>query len=146
MENRFKFRFWNADTNKMIYNVYVGQESVIVPSNKNPMNMEACDFYNPRFVGKELMQCTGLSDKNGKLIFESDIVNLISTWGSGVNATGEVKWIKRFAKFVIYTPERDNPYCHIYNTRDVNDIESLNQFQLNIIGNIHQNPNLIKND
>jgi hypothetical protein len=39
MENRFKFRFWNADTNKMIYNVYVGQESVIVPSNKNPMNM-----------------------------------------------------------------------------------------------------------
>lgn len=60
MQDRFKFRFWNGK-----------QMSDIIPF--------GCDLYDIRAVDKAnmpIMQCTGLKDHTGKLIFEGDIVKL----------------------------------------------------------------------
>lgn len=85
---------------------------------------------NDRFV---LMQFTGLKDKNGKEIFEGDIVEFCTKW----------EFPQRFKGQVIYFPE-SMQYGFSENGEsyyDFTDIE--NDELLEVIGNIYENPELL---
>ena len=76
-------------------------------------------------------ECTGLRDKNGKLIFEGDIVRCDELF------TAVVKWDSSHARFVlaiIYEAEIDD-YVNL--TRGKAD-------NLAVIGNIHDNKEILK--
>ena len=97
-------------------------------------------FYSATFAGQgyELMQFTGLTDKNGKEIYEGDILN----WtGKRSKDTSE------FAYRYIITFE-NGIFGYRLGNAQVNKIEPLQGLieleTYEVIGNIYENPELLK--
>lgn len=64
--------------------------------------------------------CTGLTDKNNKLMFDGDIVSL-----PGEDELSVIKWDVDSARFII---ESDDVYC---------DFDNYWGYELEVVGNIH---------
>jgi len=105
-----KFRAWSNDYKKMFYTEHSENLDLL------PIWIRCPNDYG-------LMQFTGLKDKNGKEIYEGDIVK----WGNGKDAVNEV----------IYSGDR----FMLYNL----GAPSLARVSIDseIIGNIYENPELI---
>ena len=101
---------WRSSTGKQGYNV--NQHLGISPEN--------------------LMQFTGLHNKNGKEIYEGDIVKVSDKGYKGI-----IHWHK--GRFSIGKPIDTSKYQHPYSS-DFN----MFTFELEIIGNIYENPELIE--
>ena len=87
----------------------------------------------------ELMQYTGLKDKNGKEIYEGDIVKYYDSTTMWLEAN--IKWLG--ACFGVETTENPIPLYefldqYIYEKTPARILE------IEIIGNIHSNPELLK--
>ena len=88
------------------------------------------DFVIPETVG----QYTGLTDKNGKKIFEGDIVKAETYNG---------KYYEEVVGTIIYIPA--HMAFGIYNEQEREiDIIDTGYHNLEIIGNIHDNPKLLE--
>ena len=81
-----------------------------------------------------LMQSTGLFDKNGKEIFESDILKCTSFDGSLWYET--VSWDSTLAGFAT---QQDG-----YDATAISYITDSKVITIEIIGNLHQNPELVE--
>lgn len=122
-----RFRAWDKEYKEMVQvDALVFDEQIIKATYKNG-NVVKEDLKN--YV---LMQSTGLRDKNGKEIFEGDILKVtnLSSW------LEVVSFNKNKAMFVSKEVKRkveETPLYDLFNT----DI-----FEVEIIGNIHTNPEL----
>lgn len=113
-----KFRAWDKDLNKMDYKIE------ICIAGKAYLNSYLNSIDN-------LMQYTGLKDKNGKEIYEGDIVE--GKPPEFVNyVKGEVKYGGLAFSFV-----GENLFYTVTNQ----SVKQLNEIE--IIGNIYQNPELL---
>lgn len=82
-----------------------------------------------------LEQCTGLKDKNGKLIYEGDIVRVIEQCMTNtLDRNYPMLFNEKTAKFGFKHP--DGHFFYFTNNED---------FSYEIIGNIHENADLLEN-
>lgn len=107
MNDRFKFRVWDKEFKKYWTDGEIKENAawLLFPDNDNIENIE-------------IEQCTGLKDKNGKLIFEGDIV----TDGKVV---GRIYWYKIGWAATMF-------------------LWRLDPSKLEVIGNVHENERLLK--
>ena len=80
-------------------------------------------------------QYTGLTDKNGNKIFEGDIIEF-PDHGNGGTKTGQIKYFDDETMFLIVYEEND---CKPLG-------ECFHGLQLEVIGNIHDNPELLEGE
>lgn len=112
MNDRFKFRVWKGQENRMVYEVTYLNPLILDTSIKeeNKHNI--------------LMQCTGLKDKNGTLIFEGDIVK-------------KQEWQDEYKLGVVFW---DDMWGYF-------DVTKMSMFSLvnraEVIGNIYENEELL---
>ena len=84
-------------------------------------------------ISETVCQYTGLTDKNGNMIFEGDIVTYDKEYGEEPREKGVVYWC-------------DGSFW-AENVRDEEDVGLLGvraNYQLEVIGNIHDNPELLE--
>ena len=83
-----------------------------------------------------LMQSTGLTDKNGKEIFEGDILS-IETDEENVKVKLEVSWDSKHALFVFDSKK--------YNAKEaLGELFEDNPYPFKIIGNVWEDPELVE--
>ena len=112
------------------YHVYIVKAFKAEMDNRN-MDILECDMeeVDPSTVG----QYTGLTDKNGKRIFDGDICRNTKT-GEIVS----VKWHGTMVGYVWSKPRNDNKCLY-----DFGELFRVYD-KYEVIGNIHDNPELVK--
>lgn len=125
MNRTIKFRAWDVFYKKFLY----GDYSTIA----NNMDEFWTIVKGGENSGREvpLMQFTGLLDKNGKEIYEGDVVK---------DAWGAVKEVKIEEIFHASYEDTFAGYGFGFDTHGIEDFKE----KVEVIGNIYENPELLK--
>lgn len=124
-----RFRAWDKEFKEMVQvDALVFDEQIIKATYKNG-NVVKEDLKN--YV---LMQSTGLTDKNGKEIFEGDILSIET---DKENVKVEVSWDSKHALFVFESKK--------YNAKEaLGELFEDNPYPFKIIGNVWEDPELVE--
>lgn len=128
MMREFKFRVWSDET-KMMYHSHRPNGT------NNPMWSYDSVFRanNPK---THIMQYTGIKDKNGKEIYESDIIQIKDRFVMWSRSRGQI--VEDVNAIVVWSGDGFIPQRSA-NTR----LWILDMAQYEVIGNIYENPEMI---
>ena len=125
-----KFRAWDRNNKKMLHNFLVSSngDAFII---RDPMLPTGDDFgftgMIPCIDSVNLMQFTGLHDKNGRELCESDII-----YHTAYKQKYKIEFIPDAGGYVV---KSENHTC---------PLTAMCQQYLEIIGNLYENPELLK--
>lgn len=169
MNDRYLFKAKRVDNGEWVQGVpfeIEGKTVILIKDNENLLrthyleeNMWTAEIYAIEVDPSTICQCTGLKDKNGNLIWENDIVELLghrgvikfTCGGFGIGYRKNIDWEEIQANImritgcenILYACENDNyiSLWEIYwNFNDEDD--SVNTVE--VIGNIFDNPDLLE--
>jgi uncharacterized phage protein (TIGR01671 family) len=140
MEDRYLFKAKRVDNGKWVIGYYgvIGKRNVIIEKYaENYYCPDTCESRHGNQIhevnSKTICQCTGLKDKNGKLIWENDIVKcLYDSYGENGVYIGKV----------IY---REDTCCFVDANSESTDYEWWEE-EKEVIGNIFDNKELLESE
>lgn len=149
MNNRFKFRVWDKAIGEMSYDVCIG---FITDGLKRDWvcadtTCGQIDYTDKRLKDIEIMQSTVLKDKNGKLIYEGDIVRSEQypfKCEGKYNYSAEICWSKEGACFYYYVFKNKGSEVVGISTGNTGHLEDYDDWE--VIGNIYENADLLQEE
>lgn len=154
MKDRFKFRAKRIDNNQWYYGCYLFLKNPPEYDWSGKKKESKGDIHfiidendiNYAIAPQTLGQCTGLNDKNGKLIFEGDIVRVDENLFEIVYEIGSFMIATKtncasIHQFKGYWNDNVYPLSQLYFEYENEEFTIDN---LEIIGNIYENPELLK--
>lgn len=130
-----KIKFWDVENKCMHHWIENFEEIAIVNGKMKPvLNNSVSDNWNWYKRSYEPLQYTGLKDKNGKEIYEGDILKFFN----------DVDYIIKpgYAKVVF----EDGSFCckhYKYGTEYLANMDVVDMY-ITVAGNIYENPELLK--
>lgn len=138
MQDRYRFRFWNKETNKWFY---FGFET---------FHIYEKEIWETLTNGEKIYQCTGLKDKHGNLIYEGDLLRYPpKDKGEEINyVICEVFFhnndcCDRHIGFQMNRFHFKGNLCGIINYDNKYNFLPGNVEKMEVIGNIYENPELL---
>lgn len=143
MKREIKFRVWDHNTDTMM-----------IPDNFEFCDGEICWIDAGREAGPksgndgdpgqfDIMQYVGLHDKNGRGIYEGDIVSFGSVWNNGDNEDIDEEFhigvVEYDPNYAVY-----NVNCEESGERHFMFMDVVNYDGFGVIGNIFENPELLE--
>lgn len=131
-EDRFRFRVWDTEKKELIYDAENAYD-YMRPSPGGKIIEADCFgdvLANKRYI---VEQCTGLKDKNGRLIYEGDIVNRIAKYDEDESTVLlQVEWNNKNGRYIT-ADKKHNTWTF-----------SMFYYSYEVVGNIHENPELLE--
>ena len=141
-ELRHKYRAFHKEQKKMydVESICPYQDESTKGGEVFLVGIEKKSFYFPEEV--ELLDCIGKRDRNGKPIFEGDVVNAWykNEYGNDQYDTYTVVYDDRIMGFAFKYKVHNEPICDIWSD------EAFNSIDYEVIGNIYDNPELAEGD
>ena len=143
MKREIKFRVWNGI--EMEYNITAGKFGVFFVNPENgdgldPRDSSSLTPYNTKYPDDiPIMQYTGLKDKNGREVYEGDIVKF-TRYGKYFDNGNEIEGMVSSIHEVYFDDELLE--FGLKYTFAMFHCQFANQFE--VIGNIYDNPELLK--
>ena len=138
-KDRFMFRAWLENEKQIVKVIAVkilAGHMRITYFNTKSKQCEDCEY------GFELMQCTGLADKNGKLVYEGDIIKGTAVFSEGAfEYCGSVTWYSESHLIGWYIVDYDGGGWEL---KQAQAKISLDNITGEIVGNIYENRELLK--
>ncbi|MBF2435364.1 YopX family protein [Listeria innocua] len=125
-----EFRAWDKEVKEMDYN-----PSVIEIWQNKPINEQFRLESEEKLIW---MQYTGLKDKNGKKIFEGDIVAFSEDDFHVFNSQVEYFLEDGYPAFDIKVPS-----TYYFDSNVFSEVSMSGLYEIEVIGNIHENPEIL---
>lgn len=125
------FRGKSKDNDVWVEGYYCGKvnKTIFSPAEDSAQIVDK-DLYWHEVIPETVGQYTGLKDRKGTDIFEGDIVNIIRA-----EENGKVEWRENDAAFEV-----------VGDCLEASFLENLYGRDVEVIGNIHDNPELLKGE
>lgn len=137
MKRQIKFRGKRVDTAEWVIGCLVGYHQAYYDGNSNRVCIDSGILTTTEVDSDTVGQFTGLLDKNGKEIYEGDVLKLYI--GNGQYELRQVYWWQGS-----YWTKRVKSYGWYGEEPQTLSFYFTNEIKVEIYGNIHDNPELLK--
>ena len=152
MEDRYLFKAKRIDNGEWVQGALLDGESHCLIGQEikfSPYVEHECKIAGYEVDRSTICQCTGLKDKNGKLIWENDILDGFTYpyMSDGVhNYYVEVCWCTNVPSFGIYTQKYPESKVAGISAGMTELMEDWDPNDWEVIGNIFDNPELLESE